>query len=81
MVGGGVANGLDLMRPTIEATVLNRAMRAYRAVPIVPARLGRHAGLVGAASLILCAEQTFARAPAPEKGARKRAETRRIVNG
>ena len=40
VVGGGIANGLDLMRPTIEATVRARAMRAYRGVPLVEARLG-----------------------------------------
>ncbi|RUY82169.1 ROK family protein, partial [Mesorhizobium sp. M7A.F.Ca.CA.001.10.2.1] len=53
VVGGGIANGLDLMLPTIEATIRQRAMRAYRDVPVVQAQLGRHAGLVGAASLVL----------------------------
>ena len=53
VVGGGIANGLDLMRPTIEATVRARAMPPYRGVPLVEARLGRHAGLVGVASLVL----------------------------
>ena len=51
VVGGGIANGLDLMHPVIEATIRQRAMRAYRDVPVVQAQLGRHAGLVGAASL------------------------------
>jgi len=53
VVGGGIANGLDLMHPVIEATIRQRAMRAYRDVPVVQAQLGRHAGLVGAASLVL----------------------------
>ena len=52
-VGGVIANGLDLMHPVIEATIRQRAMRAYRDVPVVQAQLGRHAGLVGAASLVL----------------------------
>ncbi|AZO56051.1 MULTISPECIES: ROK family protein [unclassified Mesorhizobium] len=53
VVGGGIANGLDLMAPVIGATIRQRAMRAYRDVPVVQAQLGRHAGLVGAASLVL----------------------------
>ena len=53
VMGGGLANGFDLLAPGIRATVEERAMRAYRDVPIVPAELGDRAGLVGAASLIL----------------------------
>ena len=70
VVGGGIANGLDLMRPTIEATVRHRAMRAYRDVPIVPAELGAHAGLIGAASLILWEGATAAE-PTPPADARR----------
>ena len=55
VVGGGIANGLELMRPKIEAVIAERAMPPYRGVPLRAARLGRHAGLVGAASLILAA--------------------------
>ena len=52
-MGGGLANGFDLLAPSIRAVVQQRAMPAYRDVPIVQAELGDHAGLVGAASLIL----------------------------
>lgn len=53
VMGGGISNGFDLLHDTMKATVRDRAMRAYRDVPIVPAQLGHHAGLIGAASLIL----------------------------
>ncbi|TGQ11469.1 MULTISPECIES: ROK family protein [unclassified Mesorhizobium] len=53
VMGGGLANGFDLLAPRIRATIEERAMQAYRDVPIVPAELGDRAGLVGAASLIL----------------------------
>jgi glucokinase len=52
VMGGGIAHGFDLLKGTIEATIRQRAMPAYRDVPIVHAALGRHAGLVGAASLV-----------------------------
>ncbi|RWL60345.1 ROK family protein [Mesorhizobium sp.] len=55
VMGGGLANGFDLLAPGIRATVNERAMQVYRDVPIVPAELGDRAGLVGAASLILWA--------------------------
>jgi len=54
VMGGGISHGYDLLRKPIEATIHERAMPAYRDVPVVPAQLGRHAGLIGAASLILC---------------------------
>lgn len=53
VMGGGISHGYDLLRKPIEATIRERAMPAYRDVPVVPAQLGRHAGLIGAASLIL----------------------------
>ncbi|TIV62189.1 ROK family protein [Mesorhizobium sp.] len=53
VMGGGLANGFDLLAPGIRATIEERAMQAYRDVPIVLAELGDRAGLVGAASLIL----------------------------
>lgn len=52
VMGGGISHGFDLMQETIAATVSSRAMPAYRAVPIVTAQLGHHAGLVGAASMV-----------------------------
>ncbi|MER8778529.1 ROK family protein [Mesorhizobium sp. M0977] len=53
VMGGGLANGFDLLAPLVRGTVEARAMPAYRDVPIVQAQLGDQAGLVGAASLIL----------------------------
>ncbi|TCR85837.1 ROK family protein [Rhizobium sp. BK376] len=53
VIGGGISHGFDLLSEAIVATVRDRAMPAYRDVPIVPAKLGPHAGLIGAASLIL----------------------------
>ncbi|PSJ56807.1 ROK family protein [Kumtagia ephedrae] len=53
VMGGGLANGFDLLIGTLRRTVSRRAMPAYRDVPIMPAQLGGNAGLVGAASLIL----------------------------
>ena len=53
VMGGGISHGYDLLRERIEATIQERAMPAYRDVPVVPAQLGRHAGLIGAASLVL----------------------------
>jgi len=52
VMGGGISHGFDLLHDQMVATVRERAMPAYRDVPIVAAQLGRHAGLIGAASLI-----------------------------
>jgi glucokinase len=53
VVGGGVARSLGLMRADIEAAMRERAMPAYRSVPVVAAALADHAGVVGAATLAL----------------------------
>ena len=53
VIGGGIANAGPLLFPTIRATVRARAMRGPSGVPIVPARFGAEAGLVGAAALVL----------------------------
>ncbi|ESY11851.1 ROK family protein [Mesorhizobium sp. M0615] len=53
VMGGGLSNGFDLLAPSIRAVIQQRAMPAYRDVPIVQAELGDRAGLIGAASLIL----------------------------
>lgn len=53
ILGGGVGTLLPLMQETIERTIRERAMSAFRDVPVVAAALGRNAGLVGAASLML----------------------------
>ena len=53
IMGGGVAAGFDLMRNIMERTIRERALAPYRTVPVVVAALGTHAGLIGAASLVL----------------------------
>ncbi|HEX4764944.1 MAG TPA: ROK family protein [Lichenihabitans sp.] len=53
IVGGGLGAALDLMQDGIEATIRARALAPHRDVPVVAAALGRQAGLVGAASLVL----------------------------
>jgi glucokinase len=52
VVGGGLGSCLELLQDGIDEVVRARAMPAYRDVPVVPARLGIRAGLVGAASLV-----------------------------
>ncbi|HEY0122702.1 MAG TPA: ROK family protein [Rhizobium sp.] len=68
VMGGGISHGFDLLYDTMIATVHDRAMPAYRGVPIVPARLGRHAGLIGAASLILGSEAQASSEPSSLPG-------------
>lgn len=53
ILGGGVSRLFDQLIGTLTETVAQRAMLPFRDVPIVPAKLGKNAGLVGAASLIL----------------------------
>jgi len=53
VIGGGVANGLDVLKPGIERQIQERALPAFREVPILAAELGANSGLVGAASLFL----------------------------
>jgi glucokinase len=52
IIGGGVGSLLELMREDIERVIEERAMSAYRDVPVIAAELGRNAGLIGAASMI-----------------------------
>ena len=51
VLGGGMAAGLDLMRPVIEAEIARRAMITFRDTPVVRAALQDNVGLVGAAAL------------------------------
>jgi len=53
VMGGGISSGFDLLEGAIRTTIRDRAMTAYRDVPVVRAELGSHAGLIGAASLVL----------------------------
>lgn len=54
VVGGGVSAAGPLLFEPLRAEVARRARLSFtRAVPVVPAALGRQAGLVGAAALAL----------------------------
>jgi glucokinase len=53
VVGGGVAQGFDLLHPGMAQQVQARALPPFREVPVLAARLGPNSGLVGAASLVL----------------------------
>ena len=57
VIGGGVAACLPLMQSRIVAVARTRAMPPYRDIPISAAALGRHAGLVGAASVVFAAQR------------------------
>jgi glucokinase len=52
ILGGGMANGFDMLHPGIAARVQASAMPSFRGVPIVRAELGDNSGLVGAAALV-----------------------------
>ena len=53
VMGGGVAEGFDLLEAEVHATIRTRAMAAFRDVPVVKAGLGGNSGLIGAAALAL----------------------------
>jgi glucokinase len=53
VIGGGLSNGFDLLRPGIEQHIRTRALPPFREVAIVAAQLGQNSGVVGAASLLL----------------------------
>lgn len=54
IIGGGMSNDLDKMYPRIMKEVESRALKAsVEVVKIVRAKLGKDAGVLGAASLIL----------------------------
>ncbi len=53
VVGGGVAHaGALLFDPVLEAVAVHARLSFLRALRVVPAALGAHAGLVGAAELV-----------------------------
>ena len=52
VVGGGVAQAGHWLFDPMRATVWEQAMRGLKNIPIVPARLGSDAGLIGAALLV-----------------------------
>jgi glucokinase len=59
VVGGGVSQAGALLFDPLRAELARRARLSFtRDLPVVPAALGRQAGLVGAAALILSAESS-----------------------
>lgn len=53
VLGGGVAQNLDLLEPHIARVLAERTMPPFRDMPFCLAALGDNAGLLGAASLLL----------------------------
>jgi glucokinase len=58
ILGGGMANGFDLMRDGIAARIEADAMPAFRDVKVTRAELGDNSGLVGAAMLAFSESET-----------------------
>lgn len=57
-VGGGLAQAGDLIFAPLRAAYAERARLPYaRAAAVLPASLGSHAGLIGAAALVLAADR------------------------
>jgi glucokinase len=52
VMGGGISNEFDMLHPIIDNYVQDNAMAAFKVVPIVKAKLGGNAGLVGASRLV-----------------------------
>jgi glucokinase len=52
IMGGGLSNEFGMLHPLIDAYVQDNAMAAFKQVPIVQAKLGGNAGLVGASRLV-----------------------------
>ena len=61
IVGGGVAGAWDLLAPVLKKVVAERSFPPNLASlkAILPAKLGRDAGAIGAASLVLAPEPTL----------------------
>lgn len=60
VMGGGVAEGFDLLSDGIHAVIRAEAVAPFRDVPVVRAELGGNAGIVGAAALVMDAVATAA---------------------
>ena len=67
VLGGGMSNGLDLMRPFIADEITRRAMIPFRDTPFVRASLQDNAGLVGAAALARLGNRAGANPPRPSQ--------------
>jgi glucokinase len=51
VIGGGMANGFDLLRHGVVARINSAAMPSFRDTPVVRAALADNSGLIGAAAL------------------------------
>jgi glucokinase len=51
VMGGGLSNQFDALKPGIEASLKRAAMAPFRDTPVLRAALGDNSGLVGAATL------------------------------
>ncbi|UPA27285.1 ROK family protein [Shinella oryzae] len=58
VMGGGVSVAFDLLEPGIRARIRHDAMAPFREVPVVQAKLGDDAGLVGVAELAVLQQRT-----------------------
>lgn len=52
IIGGGLSNAFDQLRPGIDAYVQANAIASFKDVPVVKAALGGNSGLIGAASMV-----------------------------
>lgn len=57
VLGGGLSHGFDLLAPGIHDVIRRDAMMPFRRVPVIATALGGDSGLMGAASLILDAQE------------------------
>ena len=57
VLGGGLSHGFDLLAPGIHDVIRRDAMMPFRTLPVATAALGDDSGLMGAASLILDAQE------------------------
>ena len=53
IMGGGVAQGFDLLRAGMRAVIADQALAPFKALRILAAELGDNAGLIGVAGLAL----------------------------
>jgi glucokinase len=53
IMGGGVSQAFDLLREGILTVIRDRALGAFKDVPVLKAGLGGNSGVIGAAALAL----------------------------
>ena len=57
IMGGGLSQQFERLRPGIQAYMARRAMPAFRDIKVVRSALGQNSGLVGAAALAFLAQR------------------------